>query len=100
MMFRIAWIVVAYLMLSGCAAQQQYYEQVAAKEDAQCQSWGNQPSTGPYQQCRYLLAQERENKRAADLAQISAASAALSARNPPPPTPASNPALNPYGYGT
>jgi hypothetical protein len=94
-MIRTALILCVCLTLAGCLTQQQYYEQVAAKEDAQCQSWGNQPGTGPYQQCRYTLAQERENKRAADLAQISASTPKPAA----PATPAQNPAWNPYGYG-
>ncbi|MEW6318149.1 MAG: hypothetical protein AB1670_17405 [Pseudomonadota bacterium] len=64
------------LVLAGCANYQaQLAEQVASAADAQCRSYGAQPGSPAYIQCRMNIDNQRANERSAALARL----------NPPPP---------------
>ncbi len=43
------------LCLCGCVTTQ---EQIMAQDDATCRSWGVQPGSSPYVECRVLLSQQ------------------------------------------
>lgn len=67
------------LSLSGCAEYQAYQAQQAAQisaaDDGQCRSYGAEPGSQAYIQCRMNIDNQRASARAAALSRI----------NPPPP---------------
>jgi hypothetical protein len=48
-------ILCAPLLLAGCVTAQERMVQLAAADDAKCQSYGAQPGSPPYIQCRTQL---------------------------------------------
>lgn len=75
-MLRIA-VICAGLSLSGCAGSlvEQAFapERVASREDATCQSYGANPGSDRYQNCRMQLAQMRGQHNAQVMAIMAAA---------------------------
>jgi hypothetical protein len=65
------WIAIfSALALAGCESQTELNQRAAALEaqqDSTCRSWGAQPGTEAYTNCRVQLAQMEEQRRAAVL---------------------------------
>jgi hypothetical protein len=51
-------LLMVYVALGGCATS----EQINARHDATCRSWGSTPGTDTYIQCRALLSQQQANE--------------------------------------
>jgi outer membrane biogenesis lipoprotein LolB len=74
-MMRIVLVVVALTALAGCADQAQQRQQaqaqaaaIAANEDTQCRSYGAQPGSPAYIQCRMNFSNQRAQVDANDRA--------------------------------
>ena len=65
---RFLWIAVLSSALAGCGAARS--ERLAAQDDTTCKSYGAQPGSERYQNCRLQLAQIRATEDQADAAII------------------------------
>jgi hypothetical protein len=61
-MFR---VLLLALFLSGCMTAQEQAQNIAASDDADCRSYGAQPGSDAYYQCRMAKDQQRQQTRAA-----------------------------------
>ena len=79
-LLRVGAVIALAITMSGCAEYQAERAQAMAdNDDAQCQSYGAQPGTQAYIQCRMNLDNQRAQMRTAIASQM------LSRSAPPPP---------------
>jgi len=64
-MIRMATCLVLALALAGCTSSAERAAEIAAKEDAACQSYGFKPGSDAYVNCRTQLAASRQQFAAA-----------------------------------
>lgn len=69
-MYRFLIIASLSLLCSGCLTTEEQAAQIAAADDASCQSYGAKPGTDIYIQCRMQKDQQRQANRAAVAAAI------------------------------
>lgn len=57
-------------LLAGCVSDEERAANIAASDDAQCQSYGASPGTDRYFHCRLIMNQQRQANNAALAAAI------------------------------
>ncbi len=82
-----AYVLILAVALVSCGPPRPTVEQLAASDDAQCRSYGAQPGTDTYVQCRMSINQQRQQARTA--------MAAILSRPAPAPVPAPQPYMLP-----
>lgn len=78
------WALPIFLLLVSCTTDQEDLAALRAERDTTCRSWGAQPGTPEYFQCRKYL-QERADYN--DAAAAGAMAGALGGMTRPPPPP-------------
>jgi hypothetical protein len=69
-MIRAGLIVAIAVLAASCGINQQIRQNIAASDDAECRSYGAQPGTEAYFQCRMAKDQQRQQNDAALAAAI------------------------------